>query len=144
MLVHIGTSILHVHMFVLVTDYTLRKIMSANDQGIVVRGRAHCQLQVAFFHCSVARQVPGFVLTRLPPYKNLVTHGLHLKILCLFLCCLNDMYTGSDPRKHEVTRIPTGITHSVVIQWLSYQNEKVHADQNDHGTTTERVGNCTM
>ncbi len=37
-------------MFVLVTDYTLRKIMSANDQGIVaVTGRTHCQRQVAFF-----------------------------------------------------------------------------------------------
>ncbi len=32
---------------------------------------------------------------------------------------------------------PPGITHSVVIQWLSYQNEKVRADRNDHGTTTE-------
>ena len=30
-----STSILHIHMFVLVTDYTLRKIMSENDQGIV-------------------------------------------------------------------------------------------------------------
>ncbi len=39
---------------------------------------------------------------------------------------------------------PPGITHSVVIQWLSYQNEKVRADQNDHGTTRERVGKCTM
>ena len=47
---HISTSILHVHMFVLVTDYTLRKIMSANDQGIFTgTGRAHCQRQVAFF-----------------------------------------------------------------------------------------------
>ena len=36
-------------MFVLVTDYTLKKIMSANHQGIVaVTGRAHCQRQVAF------------------------------------------------------------------------------------------------
>ncbi len=40
--------------------------------------------------------------------------------------------------------IPPGITHSVVIQWLSYQNEKVRADWNDHGTTTERVGKFTM
>ncbi len=40
--------------------------------------------------------------------------------------------------------IPPGITHSVVIQWMSYQNEKVRADRNDHGTTTEWVGNCTM
>ena len=39
----------NVHMFVLVTDCTLRKIMSANDQGTVaVTGRAHCQRQVAF------------------------------------------------------------------------------------------------
>ncbi len=46
----ISTSILHVHMCVLVTDYTLRKVMSANDQSIVaVTGRAHCQRQVAFF-----------------------------------------------------------------------------------------------
>ncbi len=38
-------------MFVLVTDYTLRNIMSANDQGIVaVTGRAHCQRQVAFLY----------------------------------------------------------------------------------------------
>ncbi len=45
-----STSILHVHMFVPVTDYTLRKIMSANDQGIIaVTGRAHCQRQVALF-----------------------------------------------------------------------------------------------
>ncbi len=37
-------------MFVLVADYTLRKIISANDQGIIaVTGRAHCQCQVAFF-----------------------------------------------------------------------------------------------
>ena len=37
-------------MFVLVTDHTLRKDTSANDQGIVaVTGRAHCQRQVAFF-----------------------------------------------------------------------------------------------
>ncbi len=37
-------------MFVIVTDCTLRKIMSANDQDIVaVTGRAHCQRQVAFF-----------------------------------------------------------------------------------------------
>ncbi len=37
------------NMFVLVTDYTLRNIMSASDQGIVaVTGRAHCQRQVAF------------------------------------------------------------------------------------------------
>ncbi len=44
------TSILHVRMFVPVTNYTLRKIMSANDRGIVaVTGRAHCQRQVAFF-----------------------------------------------------------------------------------------------
>ncbi len=28
---------------------------------------------------------------------------------------------------------PPGITHSVVIQWLSYQNEEVRADRNDHG-----------
>ncbi len=28
---------------------------------------------------------------------------------------------------------PPGKTHSVVIQWLSYQNEKVRADRNDHG-----------
>ncbi len=42
-------------MFVLLTDYTLRKIMSANDQGIVaVTGRAHCQRQVAFFHMKVS------------------------------------------------------------------------------------------
>ncbi len=48
--IHINTSILHVHMFVLDTDYTLRKTVSANDQGIVaVTGRAHCQRQVAFF-----------------------------------------------------------------------------------------------
>ncbi len=48
--IHINTLILHVHMFVLGTDYTPRKIMSANDQGIVaVTGRAHCQRQVAFF-----------------------------------------------------------------------------------------------
>ena len=41
-------------MFVLVTDYTLRNIMSANDQGIVaVIGRAHCQRQVAFFFARV-------------------------------------------------------------------------------------------
>ncbi len=41
-------------MFVLVTDYTLRKIMSANDQGIFAgTGRAHCQRQVAFFGNSV-------------------------------------------------------------------------------------------
>ncbi len=34
-----------------VTDYTLKKIMSANDQGIVaVTGRAHCELQVTFLH----------------------------------------------------------------------------------------------
>ncbi len=32
---------------------------------------------------------------------------------------------------------PPGIFHSVVIQWLSYQSEKVCADRNDHGTTTE-------
>ena len=32
---------------------------------------------------------------------------------------------------------PLGITHSVVIQWLSNQNEKVRTDQNYHGTTTE-------
>ena len=32
-------------MFVLVTDYTVRKIMSANDQGTVaVTGRAYCIL----------------------------------------------------------------------------------------------------
>ncbi len=37
-------------MFVLVIDYTLRKMMSAKDEGIVaVTGRAHCQRQVAFF-----------------------------------------------------------------------------------------------
>ncbi len=36
------------------------------------------------------------------------------------------------------------ITHSVFIQWPSYQNENVCADRNDHGTTTERVGKCTM
>ena len=48
--IHISTSILHVHMFVLITDCTLRKIMPANDQGIVAAtGRAHCQCQVAFF-----------------------------------------------------------------------------------------------
>ncbi len=36
-------------MFVLVTDYTPRKVVSANDQGILARtGRAHCQRQVAF------------------------------------------------------------------------------------------------
>ncbi len=44
-----SSLILHVHMIVLITDYTLRKIMSANDQGIVaMTGRAHCQRQVAF------------------------------------------------------------------------------------------------
>ena len=44
-------TISHVHMFVLVTYYTLRKIMSAHDQGIIaVTGRAHCQRQVAFFN----------------------------------------------------------------------------------------------
>ncbi len=32
---------------------------------------------------------------------------------------------------------PPDITHSVVIQWLGYQDEKVRADRNDHGTTTE-------
>ncbi len=38
----------------LVTDYTLRKIMSSNDQGIIaVTGRAHCQRQVAFFMTRV-------------------------------------------------------------------------------------------
>ena len=48
--IHVNTSILHVHMFVLITDYTLRKIMSENDQGIVaLTGMAHCQRQVAFF-----------------------------------------------------------------------------------------------
>ena len=37
-------------MFVLFTDYTLRKIMSADDQCIVaMTGRAHCQRQAAFF-----------------------------------------------------------------------------------------------
>ncbi len=37
-------------MFVLVTDYTLRKVMSTNDQDILAgTGRAHCQRQVAFF-----------------------------------------------------------------------------------------------
>ncbi len=41
-------------MSLLVTDYTLRKIMSANDQGIVaVASRAHCQRQVAFLIPSV-------------------------------------------------------------------------------------------
>ncbi len=41
-------------MFVLVADYTLRKIMSAIDQDIVaVTGRAHCQRQVAFLTLSL-------------------------------------------------------------------------------------------
>ncbi len=48
---------------------------------------------------------------------------------------------------------PLGIIHSVVIQWPSQCksevmtshdytgfNEKVRADRNDHGMTTERVG----
>ncbi len=39
---------------------------------------------------------------------------------------------------------PLGITHSVVIQWLSYPKQKVCANRNDHGMTTERVGKCTM
>ncbi len=42
-------------MFVLVTDYTLRKVMSVNDQGIIaVTGRPHCQCQVTFF-CFMQR-----------------------------------------------------------------------------------------
>ncbi len=45
---------------------------------------------------------------------------------------------------YYVHKYSMGITHSVVIQWLSYQNEKVRADRNDHGTTTEGVGKCTM
>ncbi len=41
------------HLFVLVTDYTIRKMISANDQGsVAVTGRAHCQHQVAFFFLS--------------------------------------------------------------------------------------------
>ncbi len=45
------------HMFVLVTEYTLRKII-ANDQGIVaVTGRAHCQRQVAFLIYSKISRV---------------------------------------------------------------------------------------
>ncbi len=36
---------------------------------------------------------------------------------------------------------PPGITHSVVIQRLSYQNEKVCVDRNDYGTTTDENQN---
>ncbi len=39
-----------VTLLILIYDYTLGNIMSANDQGIIaVTGRAHCQRQVAFF-----------------------------------------------------------------------------------------------
>ena len=38
-----------VHLFILVTDYTLKKFMSAYEKGIIaMTGRAHCQRQVAF------------------------------------------------------------------------------------------------
>ncbi len=40
------------------TDYTLRKFMSANGYGIIsVTGRAHCQHQVAFFNKMLAHCV---------------------------------------------------------------------------------------
>ncbi len=64
--IHISSSILHVHMFVPVTDYTLRKIMSANDQGIfAVTGRAHCQCQVAFYRFST-----GFFFCLYPVFRH--------------------------------------------------------------------------
>ena len=50
--IHISTctSILNVRMFLLVTEYTLWKFMSANAQRIVaVTSRVHCQRQGAFF-----------------------------------------------------------------------------------------------
>ncbi len=61
------------NMFVLVTDYTLRNIMSANDQGIVaVTGRAHCQRQVAFFY-SIGPKIGTSVA---PPSEKSTEHGL--------------------------------------------------------------------
>ena len=44
-------------MNVLITDYTVRKVVSANDQGIVaVTVRAHCQCQVAYLSVGIARK----------------------------------------------------------------------------------------
>ncbi len=39
---------------------------------------------------------------------------------------------------------PPVLTHSVVIQWLSYQNDKVRFDQNDLGTTTDTSCACNF
>ena len=68
-----------------------------------------------------------------------------------FLTAIGFVYDMEQTGKHlhvfpyyTITPPPLGITHSVVIQWLRYQNEKVHADRNDRGTTTERVGKCTV
>ena len=52
-------------MFVLVTDYTLGKRMSANDQSIfAVTGRAHCQRQVAFFLFFIFLYLPHFAVDK--------------------------------------------------------------------------------
>ena len=62
-------------MIVLVTDYTLRNIISTNDEGIVaMTGRAHCQCQVAFFPF-------GIVLSHmiLIPAYSMVNVGFHFK-----------------------------------------------------------------
>ncbi len=56
----------------LVTDYTLRKIMSANDQDIVaLTGRAHCQRQVAFFP-DVTQ-----LATQIPERSHVINHNDH-------------------------------------------------------------------
>ncbi len=56
-----------VHLFWLVTYYTIRKkIMLANGRGIIaVTGRAHCQRQVAFFYIL---------------YRISVSHRMHWKV----------------------------------------------------------------
>ncbi len=81
-------------MFVLVTDDTLRKIMSSNDQGIIaVTGRAHCQRQVAFFFCFL----PNFKghIDLIMMHKNNMTSLFHIKNLTLTVGSLN-----FDPGRH--------------------------------------------
>ena len=79
-------------MFVLVTDYTLRKIMSANDQGIfAVTGRAHCQRQVASFNRFGSVWKPylraykaGVEITDCPPVREGKDCSGHVNILDTF------------------------------------------------------------
>ncbi len=47
----------------IMSDYTLRKSMSANGYGVIaVTGRAHCQRQVAFVIVSPRANYPNYTV----------------------------------------------------------------------------------